>query len=260
MTTQALKEAKRVLVGMRFRKVLADSNALFEVKDKYDGRTWVVEVVPDPYEYTRPDGTIDTFEGDWVGRQDVMTSSQILTAVNYERRLTARFDSQADWFDGLEIGEVVHYDNGFGNFVRCRVVMGTTENVGGVNPAENVGRKVLQPIALVGAWRSHDLPKRDRYGDVRLGHHADKIVNENGAWRPSDTCVFECDAYSQNKRDKLTDPNLLNPLDLTPPPHSFTESCEAPLWAAIRDVQAATNGTNPQEILARIHEIMKEVG
>lgn len=198
----------KVKRGIEFRSAYADSNALWRVAS-VDGKYAECVIVNEPFEL--PNGTV--ISGDYAGVRKPFFVDDVKRILEYEARLRASLDENEAWFDSLTPGQIVHYHNGFGEFVRCEVVRLTEDMRSG--PSEyKAGQTVLQPIALVGNWR-HDLPWIDDEGVERYPYHAEKVVNRTGAWRPHQSCVFESPAYSKGY-SRNGDPTGLPALDLTP--------------------------------------------
>lgn len=93
-----------------------------------------------------------------------------------ERRRTHK-----DFYEGLNVGAVVHYHNSFGQFVRCQVVIAPVATDG--HGSFKKGDKVLKQVALVGNWRAHDLHP-DSY------HR--RSIREGTLMRPGAQNVYEC--------------------------------------------------------------------
>ncbi len=238
--------------GMRFRSVYADSNALWEVKRSSGGGVWQCEIVNEPFEI---DGR--SFDGDYAGTVRPFNESNILSAHAQQKRFAQLEEDDADWFDSLKEGQIVHYNNGFSSFVRCEVVMGTADNVGGLVREENIGRTVLQPVALVGNWGAHDLPHRNPDGSIRPGFHAGKIMDGKGAWRPSTTCVYEAPDYSSRQRS--VDPSTLEEIDLTVPEMTPEQAATALKWQQVNAIrEAVSQGRDPDEILGAVRETVSD--
>lgn len=188
-------------------------------------------------------GTVRTFSNEYV-------------AAHVARRPTWLAMLEADkWLQAREVGDIVHYANGVGSFVRCEIVIGTPENVGGIEPNENIGQKILQPVALVGSWGERQLPHFGADGSLQTGYHASKVINQNGAWIPSMSCVYE--APSCAPQLKQTDPRQMEALDLTPEPLSQDQLTQAEKWQQVNAIRAAVEhgaGTDPDEILRSVSE------
>jgi hypothetical protein len=203
--------AIQVKVGTEFRSVYADSNPLWRVT-RIDGDVVHAVIVNEPIEI---DGRM--IDSDWVGRRDLFYMDRVVAALEWEERIRATIASADEFFDGLELGAIVHYHNGFGEWVRCRVV--EYDHDFRTGPSEyKAGQKVLLPIALVGNWDEHDLPheRRDMDGTVHevIPYHAKKVLTMDGAWRPAKGCVWESGECHLNPRFPQ-DPSTLEPLDLT---------------------------------------------
>lgn len=165
-----------------------------------------------------------------------------------------------NWFDGLALGSVVHYHDGFGQYVRCTVVVGDEDNLRSydnrVRDRDLIGKHVLLPSALVGAWRGGGRATIDpRTGEVHHVYHAEAIAKGRGAWRPSDSFVFEAPGFVD--RSKGADPATLDALDLTPEPLTSEQLAALPAWRTIAQIQEvlsmdAADGKTPQEILAAV--------
>lgn len=136
-------------------------------------------------------------DADWKGEQRAFTTEEIQHSLTM-RNLFERLDRQHDaYYKSLKPGQIVHYNNGFGNFVRSEVT---------------ADRK-LMPIALVGPWAKHDLPMRRIDGDVYYPYHALKI-KECETFEPNASNIYENSTSLQNQ---YTDPAQLEPIDLSVP-------------------------------------------
>jgi hypothetical protein len=242
-----------VAKGMRFRSAYADSNALWEVKSHSGGGVWQCEIVDEPFEI---DGR--TFSGDYAGVVQPFNARAISAAVAREQSMQAHFDAADDWFAGRELGETVHYCDGFGQFVRCEVVIGNEQNLDAYNADSLMGQKVLQPVALVGDW--NEPVKRDLDGSVRPGYHAQKILEGTGAWRPSTTCVYEApDCSEQYRAEGKVDPRTLEPVSLQVPELTEHEKRQAMKWAQVQAVRDAVSaGQDPDQILASVRRELQD--
>ena len=164
--------------------------------------------------------------------------------VEAQRKFDEFFEKQGDeneaFYASLKPGQVVHYHNGFGQYIRCTVV-------------REGGKTALKETALVGAWREYDLPKRELDGSVRLGHHADGIA-EGRTITPHMSCIWE----SGKDRRFPDDPATLEPIDLSVPEMSPEEAERARLWRKVARVRALVSqqhrDLDPGEILAAVAE------
>jgi len=163
---------------------------------------WECYVVNEPYEVNG-----EKYDGEYAGATDVFKAGDIDSMVRWEKAIKSRQNESKNWWDFLTIGDIYHYDNGFSNYVRCEVV-------------EEDGEKKLQPIALVGDWKGHDLPSRRANGQVHYPHHAEKVVDRVGAWRCDTGCIYEV----SERRQKGLDPRPLEAINLTVPDMTEEES------------------------------------
>jgi len=224
-------KTKRVKKGMQFRSVLADGNPLWVVKRSLGG-AWLCEVVDEPYEI---DGKV--YEGDFAGTQKSFLSREILAGNAYENMFKDMMSDHDRFYASLDEGDIVHYNNGFKNFVRCEVVFDADEQ-----------KNKLKPIALVGEWRDYDLPKRQANGEIYYGYNAQQII-DGSTFEPNAGCIFEA---GTNHSD---DPRLLTPIDLSVPEMTLEEQQESSRCVVIDRVQkiiSELKAGNAQEIINRI--------
>ena len=187
-------EVPDVELGVRFRSTIADSNPEWEVTRRIssgpdDDPVWEAQIVGD-VDYQ---GHVDVF------RESVIRSS--LAQTEGIRRLVARDDQF--WQDQVP-GSTVHYHNGFGQFVRCEVV---------VRPD---GTHAAKPVALVGNWQPYDLPRWSDDGEWVLPHHA-KRITEGDSWQPTTGTVYESVSYTGSA---TVDPRQMDPIPLDPTPRT----------------------------------------
>jgi len=235
-----VKDAKRVSKGMKFRSNFADSNPLWEVIARRGNGVWECKIVNEPI--TLDDGRV--IDSDWVGKVDVFDSKHILACVNSERFFKKLKEDSDNWFETLKEGDTYHYCNGFGQYVRCKVVTESKE-------------KKFQPIALVGKWKGYDLPHRSETGEVRYGYHAQKIVDGKGAWQPSTTCVYEHpDATGYHKGD---DPRKMEEISLEVPEMTSQEKEDAELAKTILWVHVTLTSHKPREAISMIKKHLEGI-
>lgn len=207
---------------------------------------------------TRPLQLIHLEIGDAYAASDItlrgLRVSDVRSMVKSSRALADMFAGADDWFDSLAPGSTVHYHDGFGEYVRCEVAVGNTDNLRGYAGRVDeslIGKNVLQPVALVGNWKS--VSRRDeRTGEAHYDSHAEAIIAGTGAWRPSDSCVFEAPGFART--GKVADPTHMDPIDLTPPDLTPEQVAAIPAWQAVDRVREAlamdaTRDKSPQEIL-----------
>jgi hypothetical protein len=170
---------------------VADGSAIYVVEQK--GTSIVLHHVPQGDGYTVNTATIRG-----IRLPDVRAQVARAQAFNAIFRKTDTF------YGRLKVGQILHYDNSFNQYVRCIVE-------DGVNKDGERGM-LLVPIALVGDWKSHDLPKRQPNGSINWGYHVEGIRECRG-WQPNEGSIYE--ARTRRPNDK--DPRNMMPLDLTVP-------------------------------------------
>jgi hypothetical protein len=191
-----------IVVGKTtFRDSYADGRPLFRVRKDMGNGTYQC---------------ISEQDLDYNDVERYFSAEQILAKLGYERRVEAMFRSQDDFWAKQELGSVLHYHNGFGDFVRGEVVLVD-------------GEKKLKPTALVGNWNARELPSRRPNGEIHYPYHANKVVNggPDAPWQPNESCVYESDVYS--RRDEYPDPRVQEPIDLSVPDMTPEEKATAVL-------------------------------
>lgn len=232
-----------IVVGKtQFRWTYADSNPLWVVTRKVGKDTFEATSQDEPIEI---DGKI--YEGDYAGIVQAFRGDDIRRAVDFDQRWAEAGNANDQFYAQLRLGQVVHYDNGFTQFIRCEVV-------------EENGEKQLKPIALIGNWRDGELVTRYPNGDVRKSYHVEQV--ESGRpFHPHFSCIWE--AYGPAKRkDSMRfvtsighlndigkarhaelryqvafDPTKEQPLTWELPPMSPKEEQVARLWEAIEEIK-----------------------
>lgn len=212
----------KISIGFEFRAPWQDSNPKWVIARQV--RKGVYEAV----------GAAD--EPDCAGQKRIFPIEEIRQHARHARMWNQIGKSNDSFFEGLQLGAIVHYNNGFENFVRCEVVA-------------HDGKKLLKPVALVGTWSASDLPRRDHDGTIYEPYHV-KAIREGKAWQPSETCVYEAAAYGKSGRG--IDPRALPAIDLSVPELSSEEQAIAQLWQAVQGVSAVisnNSGKDPKTVL-----------
>lgn len=232
----------KVKKGMQFRHVIADCNALWEVVRSLGRGTWLCVCVDEPYNIN---GRL--IPSDHAGRQKAFLSQEILQAVDIQDFFERSLTESDRFYNGLPLGQVVHYHNAFGAYIRCEVVMGTDK--------EGHTRKVLLPKALVGNWSSGDLPHR-RDGIYYEGYHTKEIRHGN-TFHPDCSTIFESPTFY--RRGKADDPRQMPPISLGLPPMSPEEERSARLWRVVHDAEAALHTEIPvEQRILKAYNILRE--
>ena len=232
-------KTRRVKKGMQFRSTLADGNPIWEVKRSLGG-AWLCEVVDEPFEI---DGKV--YESDFAGAEKSFLSREILAANAYEDMFKDMRSDHDGFYASLDEGDIVHYNNGFKNFVRCEVVFDADEQ-----------KNKLKPIALVGEWSNCDLPKRRADGEIYNGYHSQQII-DGSTFEPNAGCIFES---GTNHSD---DPRSLTPIDLSVPAMTEEEEQEAvrcQLIGRVQEIISEHDSGNTQEIIDKIVFVIWDAG
>jgi hypothetical protein len=214
----------KVKTGMQFRSVIADCNALWEVVRSLGGGAWLCQVVNEPYEI---DGK--TYAGEYAGHQSSFLSREILSSVNLADLFQGYADEHDRFYASLSEGEIVHYHNGFGQWVRCEAVKLTKKQKLHFDELP-AGSMALRPIALLGGirergrrstgWFDYEIGRRHPDGTISWGHYPKKI-QAGEPFTPNASNLYEA---SESLRKK-GDPRRMKPIDLEKavydPGHTF---------------------------------------
>lgn len=216
-----------------FRSTYADSNALWQVVRSLGKGTYLCEIVNETVEI---DGKV--YNGDYAGVQKAFLRTEILTSLNFQDFWSNLKNDCEDFYNLLREGQIVHYSNGFGQFIRCEVV--------------RVDDKIqLKSIALVGNWRDFDLPRRYPDGGIEYGYYPKKVM-EQEVFRPNASNIWEF-------KSEGDDPSLLNPIDITVPDMTPEQSHVADLWVRVNRIRGMleNHSNDPQAVLDRVREYVR---
>lgn len=229
---------ERIKVGTQFRAGYADSNALWEVKSSRGRGAWNCEIVN---EKMVVDGK--EYDGDYVGVKKVFGTEEIQRAVGLSKLFDNLHKRSDDFYASLREGQVVHYQNTHGVYVRCKVVKKDGENV-------------LKPVALVGEWRGYDLPHRYPDGKVAKGYYPE-MIEKGETFHPHDSNIVESPGYASRREVKAEDVAKLPEIDLTVPAPTKQEQDTAAAWEWKRQVQAELEKVVDQQTLAGFKAFLK---
>lgn len=224
----------KIVVGQStFRDIVMDGNVTFRVvKDMGNGTFQCVS-----------EDQFDSYSG--VVRY--FDRAQLQNKIAMERAWDQAARGQDDFWDRQVVGRVLHYHNGFGQYVRGIVVL-------------QGDKKVLKPKALVGAWDKRDLPHRRPNGEIVYPYHADKVVNggPDACWQPSEGCVVESDSYrGPGTRYQHINPLTAPEIDLSVPDMTPAQEAEARLEQVLDKVRAVIN--NRYQTSAPAREVLDEI-
>lgn len=178
-----------------------------------------------------------------------------------------RDQKKKSFMDGVNVGDIVHYHNGHGSYVRCQIVLADENEVNAKRNARQAQKqvKMLKPIALVGIWSKHDLPHYAIDGEWMKPYHAEQI-EKGEAWMPDTGCIYEAPNFTRPGhfpgQDWTTmpgafaneiDPRKLFPLPLDPPEPTSEQVAQFRAW---RLINIASEMLNPShEKCKRLKEI-----
>jgi len=181
------------------------------------------------------------YDCDYAGTQQAFLTGQIKGAAEMEKMWQGLHDKHADFYENLTTGQIIHYHQGFGCWVRCQVVVDRVS----VDEGENV----LQPIALVGSWRDHDMPRRAEDGEIYLGHYPNMIKDQE-TFTPNASNLWEAGCKGRTNED----PTTLEPVDLTVPDMTPEQEAIAKAWQKVEALRELFDGDDPNVILESVRK------
>lgn len=172
----------KIGIGTRFNYSYADGNPVWQVMEARGRGTWICEVVECP---------------DYVGTRKCFSTEEIHASIGMANLWKRLEDDSETFYSSLQPGSIIHYNFGFGAFVRCEVTKD----------------RQLLPIALVGNWNSTQLPQRRANGSIYLGYHAEQIEKKK-PMKPHASNLYE---FSSHLQKTQKNPHTLLPIDLSVP-------------------------------------------
>ncbi len=227
------------MIGQKFRYGMADSNPLWEVKQKTGGNVYLCEVVNERIEI---DGKF--YDSDHAGHRREFAEGEIRQAIRAEQMLQKHFARSDAFYNALTPGQIVHYCNGGNSFLRLRA-------------ERREGRMVVVPIAMVGEWGTYDLPFRRRNGDEVFPHYPEAIRKGEPFNTPASN-IHECSERPASHRSKIN-PASLPALPLTMPPITEEEKVTIPKWQSLGEIEKVLHmhgEKDPQRLLDLIRAIV----
>ena len=218
--------------GTKFRATYADGNPEWVVTGKVGRDAWRCKVTDDM---------------DWAGVVKLFSTDEIRRCVAMFEFFTESNTKSLGFYDTAKLGSVVHYHNGFRQYVRCEVVEGVTTHSKGKTI------KCLKPVALVGAWKPYDLPCRDRDGSINYGHHAGDII-AGKTFDPHASNIWESPAFQRKPGEP--DPSALPALDLSVPDMTPVEAGRARLEVLRRDLQVVLETEDAAEAINGVKALL----
>ncbi len=198
-----------------FHSSYADANPKWIVREKRGRGTWIAEIIDCP---------------DYSGHTQAFTTEQIEGSIGIAKFWDKLADAGAKFYAGLIVGSIVHYNNGFNSFVRCKVMED----------------KQLLPIALVGDWQSHDLPQRMGDGSIYDGYQVDKI-KKGKVFQPNASNIYEYTILQKKDSQPIgfnpdNDPRTMNPLSFAVPDMTPEQTVAAAKVRLVNNIQNICGG------------------
>jgi hypothetical protein len=227
-------QASKVSKGTRFHSDYQDGRPEWEVTKSLGRAVWEAKCLGP----------------DYAGLTKAFKTEDIQRALSMSQFFSKNQGDHASFYAGLTLGATVHYHNGFGQYVRCTVVMSTTAH-------DKTPHKCLKPVALVGNWRPLDLPRRRQNGSIDYGYQGKRIL-EGECMEPNFTSIFEGGNSSARQGG---DPTKLPALDLSVPEMDAKQAAAAQLWQAVQAARAALDSEelDPFKRLAAAQAVIEGV-
>ena len=151
-----------IKIGTEFRYTIRDENPLWKVVAKQGRGGYLAEIMSETIDMG-PGRDPYVTEG---GETKAFLTEEIQRALNFEKFWSDLKKSDVERTKQLKVGQIVHVDNGFAQFIRCKVVSSSESNV-------------LEPIGLVGNWQQRDLAIRYVDGTIGRGTYARFLAGES---------------------------------------------------------------------------------
>lgn len=175
---------RSVNVGTTFTYNYADANPTWTVVGARGRGTWDCRIEEDL---------------DYAGATKVFSTEEILSARNLAAAIDSMMSDHDTFWASRSVGEVLHYHNGFGQFVRGEVV-------------EVEGEKLLLPTSLVGNWTPADLAHYHVIDGTPVVPYYCRKIMESEPFQPNYSYIYEAD---NTMSDREADPRSMLPLNAT---------------------------------------------
>jgi len=216
------------LINQEFYAVYCDGNCKWKVLKQIGVDVYLCE--------------IDKAELDYGGAQKSFLGSEIRGAIQFAESFKEMQTDHDIAYAALKQGDIVHYHNGFGTYVRCLAMFNDKEK-----------EMQLLPVALVGKWMKHDLPQRRADGSIYQSYYPKRIA-EQELMRPNASNIYE---FSQDLQKRRQDPRKMEPIDLSVPDITPEQAEMATLWQAVNNARnALSEGTSPKEMIKQAFDIL----
>jgi len=216
------------LVGKTFYETVADARVCYRV---------VAEAANGIYRCVSKDEDY--------GGTVLKSKAQLQLILKHEKMLKAIDKESEEYVESLNVGDVVHYHDGFNIFFRCEVV-----------DSDKLwfGRKIaLKQLALVGTVRDFDLP-RVMNGEVYIPHMA-KGVLEQHIFTPHPSNIYEQNPdYFRENPYELSEVEIIIP-ELTEEDKRISQIGEA--FTEVRELMNKPSEENLKAVLEILNEVKK---
>lgn len=231
--------AKDKLIGKQFYMLHADSNIRMTVIQKQ---------APDIYLCASDE------DCDYGYIEKLMSASQLKAIIEYDTQMKQLENKEDAWLVALPIGSIVHYHDGFGQYVRCEVItLPKNSKVfkGWENDGWHKAGKALKAIALVGNYRERDLPRILNH-EVNIPYNAKRVL-ENDIFTCHVSNLYE---YSSSKND--ADPTNMTPIKIILPTLSAEDLRIGEIKKAAKEVYGLLSEPN-EDNLQKAIEVLQSI-
>jgi len=214
------------LVGKTFYETVADARVCYQV---------VAEAANGIYRCVSKDEDY--------GGTVLKSKAQLQLILKHEKMLKAIDKESEEYVESLNVGDVVHYHDGFNIFFRCEVV-----------DSDKLwfGRKIaLKQLALVGTVRDFDLP-RVMNGEVYIPHMSRGIL-EGHTFTPHPSNIYE-----KNPDHFRENPYELSEVEIVIPELTEEDKRISQIGEAFTEARELMNKPS-EENLKAVLEILNEV-
>jgi hypothetical protein len=198
----------KVKKGMKFLYAYADSQSEWEVIDYLGKGSWLCRIGRDNLDYS--------------GIEKAFLDRDILGSLNLSRVFANIIDKSKKFLMEQKPGTVIHYHNGFEQYVRQVVV-------------EHEGVNKLKPVALVGKWDKRDLPSRKPNGEIHYPYHAKQILDGVLSENLNYSTTYE---HPEFNRKNGINPHLSEPINLELPEITGDLLVATKLWKIVEEAQS----------------------
>lgn len=230
-----------VKVGDMFRFTIGDCHALWKVLRKNSYNSWECTCQNEPVVINNK-----SYMSDYAGSIRFFATSELSSYIESFKQLEQQKEEQRNWYNQLQVGQIVHYCNGFDNFVRCKVVS--------CEETKDGYTRTLMPIGLVGNWKQYDLPRRLPDGEIYYGVYPDKIRRRE-CMNPHISNMYEHKSFRRGN----VNPQTLLAITLDVPEMLEEEKSSAKKFKILNEIRNILDSDqNPDTAIANIRNIVEK--